>query len=65
MARMPGPLFLAFPFETLWSRARAGTLNPGDEASDFRLPALDTHIPVSLASFRGSMPVVLIFGSYT
>ncbi len=65
MARMPGPLFLVFPFETLWSRARAGALQPGDEAPDFQLPSLDTHTPISLASFRGSKPVVLIFGSYT
>ena len=33
MAKMPGPVvFLLFPFETLWTRARAGTLNVHDPA---------------------------------
>jgi hypothetical protein len=64
-AKMPGPMFLLFPFETLWTRARAGTLHVGDTAPDFRLPALDKKSEVSLSSFRGSKPVVLIFGSYT
>src|SRR5271165_3520277 len=31
MAKLPGPVpFLLFPFETLWTRARSGTLRPGD-----------------------------------
>ena len=65
IARLPGPAFLLFPFETLWFRARAGVLNVGDPAPDFRLRTLDKTAEVSLSSFRGAKPVVLIFGSYT
>jgi hypothetical protein len=65
IARMPGPAFMLFPFETLWLRARAGVLNVGDPAPDFHLRTLDKTGEVSLSSFRGSKPVVLIFGSYT
>jgi hypothetical protein len=64
IAKMPGPAFLLFPFETLWFRARGGTLHVGDPAPDFRLRTLDKTGDVSLSSFRGSKPVVLIFGSY-
>ena len=65
IARFPGPAFMLFPFETLWSRARAGGLQVGDEAPDFHLSTLDKTSQISLASFRGSKPVVLVFGSYT
>ena len=65
IARMPGPMFLLLPFETLWSRARAGSLHQGDQAPDFHLKTLDRTSEVSLSSFRGKQPVVLIFGSYT
>ena len=65
IAKMPGPAFLVLPFETLWFRARAGAVRPGDMAPDFRLATLDHKSEVSLASFRGAKPVVLIFGSYT
>lgn len=65
IARMPGPLFLVLPFETLWSSARAGVLHPPDVAPDFHLKTLDRSSQVSLDSFRGKQPVVLIFGSYT
>jgi len=65
IAKMPGPAFLMFPFETLWFRARGGDLNVGDQAPDFQLPTLDKTAQVKLSSFRGSKPVVLIFGSYT
>ncbi len=65
IAQLPGPAFLLFPFETLWLRARAGALNIGDPAPDFQLRTLDKTSEVSLSSFRGSKPVVLIFGSYT
>ena len=65
IAKLPGPAFLLFPFETLWFRARAGTVNIGDRAPDFRLRTLDKTAEVSLSSFRGQKPVVLIFGSYT
>jgi len=65
IAKLPGPAFMLFPFETLWFRARAGSLNVGDQAPDFRLRTLDKTAEVSLDSFRGQKPVVLIFGSYT
>ena len=65
IAKLPGPAFLLFPFETLWLRVRSGTLNIGDPAPDFHLRTLDKTSEVSLSSFRGSKPVVLIFGSYT
>jgi len=65
IAKLPGPAFLLFPFETLWLSARSGTLNIGDTAPDFHLRTLDKTSEVSLSSFRGSKPVVLIFGSYT
>jgi hypothetical protein len=65
MTKVPGPLMMAFPFETLWTHARAGTVGVGDAAPDFRLPALDHKSVVQLSSFRGDRPVVLVFGSYT
>ena len=37
----------------------------GDTAPDFTLPTLDHKTTVHLAEFRGSRPVVLVFGSYT
>ena len=65
MSRMPMPAMMIFPFETMWSRARAGTVQPGEEAPDFQLPSLDHKSEVQLSSFRGKQPVVLVFGSYT
>ena len=67
MAKIPGPIpFLIFPFETLWLRARAGTLQLGDPAPDFTLAKLDHTDRVQLSSFTAQQrPVVLIFGSYT
>ncbi len=67
MARIPGPIpFLVLPFETLWLRARAGTLRLGDPAPDFTLSKLDKTGQVQLSSFTAQgRPVVLIFGSYT
>jgi AhpC/TSA family len=65
IAKLPGPAFMLFPFETLWLNARSGTLKIGDPAPDFHLRTLDKTSEVSLSSFRGSKPVVLIFGSYT
>jgi hypothetical protein len=66
MARMPGPVvFLAFPFETLWSHARAGTLNVGDVAPDFTLRTVDKTERVQLSALNQQGPVVLVFGSYT
>jgi hypothetical protein len=65
MAGMPGPLYLVLPFETMWTQARRGALQPGDPAPDFDLPTYDKSGRVDLAAFRGKQPVVLIFGSYT
>jgi hypothetical protein len=65
MAKMPMIVMLLAPFETMWNRARAGTIQAGDMAPDFRLKTRDGKAEVDLASFRGSRPVVLIFGSYT
>jgi hypothetical protein len=65
IARLPGPAFRLFPFETLWFSARGGSLKVGDPAPDFHLRTLDKTAEVYLSSFRGSKPVVLIFGSYT
>ena len=57
--------FLLFPFETLWKSARSGHVNVGDLAPDFTLPILDVGRQVTLSSFRGKQPVVVVFGSYT
>ena len=67
MARVPEQVaFLVLPFETLWLRARAGTLQVGDPAPDFTLAKLDKSDHVQLSSFAAQKkPVVLIFGSYT
>ncbi len=67
MARVPGPVaFLVLPFETLWTRARAGTLQVGDAAPDFSLMKLDKSAQVQLSALTAQRkPVVLVFGSYT
>lgn len=65
MSRMPVAVFLVAPFETMWTRARAGTLAIGDQAPDFTLPTLDKSAEINLATVRKDHPVVLVFGSYT
>jgi len=67
MAKIPGPVpFLVLPFETLWLRARAGTLQVGDSAPDFSLARLDHSAQIQLSTFSAQgRPVVLVFGSYT
>jgi hypothetical protein len=66
MAHMPSPVvFLLAPFETLWTEARAGTLEVGDAAPDFELDKLDKSGRIRLSSLNSRQPVVLIFGSYT
>ena len=66
MAKMPGPVvFLLFPFETLWTQARAGTLQVGDRAPDFSLQHVDHSGRVQLSALNSQKPVVLVFGSYT
>ena len=67
MAKIPGPVaFLVLPFETLWTHARAGTLQVGDPAPEFSLMKLDKSASVQLSNLTAQgRPVVLIFGSYT
>src|SRR5258708_35159846 len=65
VARTPMITMIVLPFETMWKRARAGKLAPGDPAPDFILPTLDHKASVRLADFRGSKPVALVVGSYT
>jgi hypothetical protein len=67
MAKIPGPVaFLVLPFETLWMRARSGTLQVGDAAPDFFLTKLDKSAQIRLSELSAQQkPVVLVFGSYT
>jgi hypothetical protein len=66
MTRIPAPVaFLAFPFESMWMRARAGTLKVGDAAPDFQLAKIDKSAEVRLSELNQTKPVVLVFGSYT
>ena len=65
MTHVPAPIISVLPFKTLWMRARAGQVQVGTMAPDFDLPTLDHTATVQLSSFRGSQPVVLVFGSYT
>jgi hypothetical protein len=53
------------PFEPMWNVARRGTTREGDIAPDFGLRTIDRATEVTLSSYRGRRPVVLIFGSYT
>jgi hypothetical protein len=65
MMHMPMPAYFLFPFETMWTQARFGHVNPGDTAPDFTVQTLDTKSPVQLASLWAAKPVVFVFGSYT
>lgn len=67
MAKIPGPVvFMVFPFETMWLRARRGALSIGDIAPDFTLTKVDKTGQVQLSSLTAQKkPVVLVFGSYT
>jgi hypothetical protein len=66
MKRIPAPVaFLAFPFETMWMRARAGSLSVGDQAPDFSLMKVDKSERIQLSALNQKQPVVLVFGSYT
>ncbi|HUA16527.1 MAG TPA: hypothetical protein VMG31_14620 [Verrucomicrobiae bacterium] len=67
MMKIPQPAaFLVLPFETLWLRARAGTLAVGDHAPDFRLSTIDKTSQVRMSELTAqAKPVVLVFGSYT
>ena len=63
-ADLPGWAAKRVPFPMLWSRARAGHLEVGDEAPDFELEYHDHSGKMRLSDLRGR-PVVLVFGSYT
>jgi hypothetical protein len=65
MRHVPGFTFAVIPFKTLWLFARDGRLQVGEPAPRFVLPTEDKNSTVDLASFQGSKPVVLVFGSYT
>ena len=65
MRYVPWPAFVVFPFKPLWQVARGGTHKLGEMAPDFSLQTLDHQSTVTLSSFRGEKPVVLVFGSYT
>lgn len=65
MSHMTEAAFLVFPFETMWTRARAGQLQPGDLAPDFSLLKLDKTNAIQLSTLAAQKPVVLVFGSYT
>tara|TARA_B100000809_G_scaffold2508_1_gene2859 strand:+ start:483 stop:620 length:138 start_codon:yes stop_codon:yes gene_type:complete len=40
-------------------------LREGDLAIDFSLESVDGKSKVTLSTFRGKRPVILVFGSYT
>ena len=67
MKRMPAPVVWgALPASRMWLWARRGVLAEGDLAPDFNLRTTqDRARRVSLSSYRGDRPVVLVFGSYT
>lgn len=66
MTRIPAPVaFMAFPFETMWMRAREGALRTGDRAPDFTLTRVHETEQVRLSQLNARGPVVLVFGSYT
>jgi hypothetical protein len=65
MMNMPMPAYFLFPFETMWTQARFGQVNPGDSAPDLTVKTLETKTPVQMGSLWTEKPVVLVFGSYT
>jgi len=65
MAHVPMSAMAIVPFEPMWNVARKGGTRVGELAPDFTLPTVDRTAEVSLSSFRGKQPVVLVFGSYT
>lgn len=66
MKHVPPALFFGLlPGKPMFIWAREGRLAQGDRAPDFTLPTHDRASTVTLSSFRGQRPVVLVFGSYT
>ena len=65
MSKLPGPVpFLLFPFETMWLRARAGSLQIGDPAPDFSLLKVDKSATIQLSALNKLQPVVLVLQLY-
>ena len=63
---VPEPLVWGvLPGRQLWLWARGGALTVGSAAPDFTLETYDHASRVTLSSFQGQRPVVLVFGSYT
>ena len=66
MKHLPVPVvFAVLPGRQMYMWARDGRLAQGEMAPDFTLPTQDRSSSVTLSSFRGRRPVVLVFGSYT
>jgi len=66
MRHTPAPLVWgALPAKRMWLWSRRGTLAEGMNAPDFTLARQDRSGRVTLSSFRGKKPVVLVFGSYS
>jgi len=65
MKHFPMPALMLVPFEPMWNVARGGEIDVGERAPEFNLRTADKRERVSLSSFRGQKPVVLVFGSYT
>ena len=65
MSHMPTPAYFLFPFETMWTQARAGHLAVGETAPDLSVITLTDKTPLELSSLWSQKPVVLVFGSYT
>jgi hypothetical protein len=67
MKGMPAPVVWGgLPARRMWLWARRGDLAEGDLAPDFTLRTTQNRARrVSLSSYRGDRPVVLVFGSYT
>jgi hypothetical protein len=66
MRRVPQALVWGgLPAQRMWLWARRGTLLPGSPAPDFTLARHGQAGSVTLSSFRGQRPVVLVFGSYS
>jgi hypothetical protein len=62
----PVVVWAALPAPRMWLWARKGTLSEGELAPDFTLrTAKDRQQRVTLSSYQGQRPVVLVFGSYT
>ncbi len=55
----------ALPAPRMWLWARRGQVDEGERAPDFTLATLDHKQRVTLSSYAGQRPVVLVFGSYT